>query len=308
MRVHTLDLQFQGVPQVIAAYLVEGPAGAVLVETGPGATLPVLRDQLRRHGLAPPDLAAVLVTHIHLDHAGAAGWFARQGVPIYVHAAGAPHLIDPGRLLASAGRIYGDQMDALWGEMLPAPSERVIAVDDGQTIAVAGLVFTALDTPGHAGHHHALQVGDLAFTGDIAGVRLPGSAWVDVPAPPPEFDLARWQRSLDRLRAARLRALYPTHFGLVTAVEPHLALMSATLEAIAAFVRVRLEDGLSREALVQAYVAWLRDAATGHGIAPATFEQYATANPPYMSVDGIARYWRKQGRRAEDERSRPGGQ
>ena len=123
MHIETLDLAFQHTPQTIAAYLIEGPAGMVLVETGPGSTRHTLVDHLRQRHLQPRDLQAIIVTHIHLDHAGAAGWFAQQGVPVYVHYVGAPHLIDPTRLLSSAARIYGDQMDTLWGEMLPAPAD-----------------------------------------------------------------------------------------------------------------------------------------------------------------------------------------
>ena len=197
--IHTLDLLFQNVPQAIAAYLVIGPEGPLLVETGPGSTLQNLKAQLGRHGLAPQDIGQVLVTHIHLDHAGAAGWWGQQGAQIYVHHVGAPHLIDPSRLLASAARIYGDQMDTLWGPMLPTPAEKVTAVYDGDIIQAGGLEFLALDTPGHARHHHVYRLGNLAFTGDAAGIQLPDSRLIDLPAPPPEFELEVWQQTIDRL-------------------------------------------------------------------------------------------------------------
>lgn len=294
MRIQTLDLNFQGIPQAIAAYLVRGPGGAVLIETGPHSTLPALREQLGAQGLAPKDLAAVIVTHIHLDHAGAAGWFTGQGVPLYVHPVGAPHLVDPSRLWASATRIYGDQMATLWGDIVPADPARVFAVGDGETVNAAGLAFRFLETPGHASHHHVIRLADVAFTGDIAGVRMPGARWVDVPGPPPEFDLPAWRASLARLRQERVSRLFPTHFGEVTAVAAHLDLLSACLEAVAAFVGVRAVAGLDRDAVLGDYATWVRQLAGGLGVSTPAFAQYEAANPHFMTVDGVLRYWRKR--------------
>ena len=127
MRIETIDLGFRGTPRVIAAFLILGPQAPVLIETGPGSTLPTLLEGLERLGVSPVDVRDVLVTHIHLDHAGAAGWWARQGARVHVHPVGAPHLVDPARLLASSKRIYGEAMDSLWGEVLPAPADRVTA-------------------------------------------------------------------------------------------------------------------------------------------------------------------------------------
>ena len=199
MKIDTLDLDFQGMSRSIASYLLEGPGGYVLIETGPMSTLDTLRRRLDERGLTPDDIRHLFVTHIHLDHAGAAGWWARQGAQIYVHPAGAPHLVDPSKLWRSAGRIYGDQMEILWGHILPAPAEQVTTIADGETIEVAGLSLMALDTPGHAGHHHVYRLEDIAFTGDAAGVRISGSPWVSLPAPPPEFNRELWEKSLDRL-------------------------------------------------------------------------------------------------------------
>jgi glyoxylase-like metal-dependent hydrolase (beta-lactamase superfamily II) len=294
MQIYTLDLDFQGIPQAIAAYLVRGPGGVVLVETGPYSTLPALQAHLQDHGLAPGDLAAAIVTHIHLDHAGAAGWLTQQGVPLYVHPVGAPHLLDPSRLWASATRIYGDQMEPLWGTIVPAAPERVFSLEDGEAFTVAGLTFRVLDTPGHASHHHVIRLADVAFTGDIAGVRMPGETWVDVPGPPPEFDPVAWRSSLARLRRERVARLFPTHFGAVTQVEAHLDLLSASLEAVAAFIGLRVAEGLDRDMVAADYAAWVRQFAVGLGVAPAQFDQYAAANPHFMTVDGVMRYWRKR--------------
>jgi glyoxylase-like metal-dependent hydrolase (beta-lactamase superfamily II) len=292
--IHTLDLNFQGLPQTIASYLVIGPEGAVLVETGPGSTLPTLQTQLQAHGYSPSDINHVLVTHIHFDHAGAAGWWATQGSTVYVHHIGARHLIDPSKLTASARRIYGDKMDSLWGEMVPAPAERVVALQDNDQIEVAGLTFTALETPGHARHHHVFKLGEVGFTGDAAGIRLSGTMFIDLPAPPPEFDREAWLISLQRLQQAGFEQIYLTHFGPAEDVGPHLAHFGQLIDEGTEWVRQKMEAGLSRDKIVAAYEAWARERSMAAGLDMATMQLYEVANPLYMSVDGIMRYWQKR--------------
>ena len=321
MKLHILDTHFQGMPQVTAVYLLVGPDGPVLVESGPGSTLPAVLDGLAGHGFAPGDVRAVLLTHIHLDHAGAAGWWAQQGAQLYVHHVGAPHLIDPAKLLASATRIYGDNMGPLWGEMLAAPAERVTAVYDGDTISAGGLQFTAIDTPGHAYHHHAYRLSDghggaILFTGDAAGVSLPHIGVVDLPAPPPEFHLETWLGTLARLeaeRAAGVHTFYPTHYGPVTDIHGHLTALRGLMIDAVAFVAERqkalvgeedltgsgkpvrsLEPG-EREQLLADYVGWNRERAAALRLSPTIIRSYELANPLFMSVDGILRYLRKKG-------------
>lgn len=295
MKIHTLDLNYQGKLGVTVAYLIEGPEGPVLVETGPGSTLKTLHERLAQHGFAPDDIKHLLVTHIHLDHAGASGWWARQGTQVYVHHIGAPHLIDPSKLLASATRIYGDQMDTLWGEFLSSPAERVTPVYDGDEIRVAGLTFKAIETPGHANHHHVYQLGDVAFTGDAAGICLPGSPLRDLPAPPPEFNWEVWQATIAKIKAHNFRRLYPTHAGPVDDVNQHLDEFRALLDAAALFIHDHIVKGTGRDELVDIYVQWNRERAAAKGVSGDDFERYATANPFYMSVDGIMRYWKKKG-------------
>jgi glyoxylase-like metal-dependent hydrolase (beta-lactamase superfamily II) len=294
MVIHTLDLYFQNVPHAIAAYLVEGPTGPVLVEAGPASTLPMCLDGLAALGYRPADIHHVLVTHIHLDHAGAAGWWANQGAQVYVHHLGAPHLIDPSRLLASATRIYGDQMDILWGTITPAPAEKITPLHDGDTIHAAGLTFTALETPGHARHHHVLRLDNIAFTGDAAGMSIPPTNFIDLPAPPPEFDREAWHTTIQRLLAEPLDTIYPTHFGPVTAVRPHLEQLAALIDDATNFIHSQLQAGLNRDAIVDQYVEWIRNRALAAGLTPDQFQPYQTANPHSMSVDGIIRYWQKR--------------
>lgn len=295
MEIFTIDLNSQNVPQTVASYLVIGPAGPVLVETGPGATLATLQKRLAELGQTPQAIRYVLVTHIHFDHAGAAGWWAHQGAQVFVHHLGAKHLIDPSRLLASATRIYGDRMGVMWGEMLPSPPEQVTSVYDGDTIEVAGLAFTAIETPGHANHHHAFRLGDVAFVGDVGGVRLPQSPLISLPTPPPEFDLASWQQSVDRLMEESFTAIYPTHFGRIENVRSHLEGLKHLLSEAADFVFQRMKAGDERDEIVSRYQGWHRQRAVNAGLTPELSEQYLSASPLAMSVDGMMRYWRKQG-------------
>lgn len=294
MNILTLDLNFQNTPQSIAAYLIFGDDGPVLVETGPGSTLPSLLNQLKQHGLTPGDIKHILVTHIHFDHAGAAGWWAQQGAQIYVHPFGAKHLIDPAKLIASAARIYGDKMDTLWGDILPAPAEKVTVIYDNDTVEVAGLTFQVLETPGHARHHHVYRLGDVAFTGDAAGIKIPGSPLVGLPAPPPEFDREVWQETIKRLRNEAVQTLYPTHFGPTPNIAEHWDELWQLMDDSAEFVRVRMDDGISRDEIVSEFLVWNQERADAAGLSAASTQKHMMANPLEMSVDGIMRYWRKR--------------
>jgi glyoxylase-like metal-dependent hydrolase (beta-lactamase superfamily II) len=294
MTIQTLDLLSQNRSHVIAAFLVQAPKGPVLVETGPGATLSTLKTLLAHHGYTPESIQHVLVTHIHFDHAGAAGWWAQQGAQIYVHHKGAPHLIDPRKLIASATRIYGNQMDSLWGELRPVPAEKITPVYDGDFLEVAGLTFKAIETPGHAGHHHAYRLDEVAFVGDVGGIRLPQSDFINLPSPPPEFDRETWQRSIDRLLAEPLQTIYLTHFGPVSDVKAHLSELRSLLDTATDFIRERMLAGLEREEIIRQYEAWNWQRARDSQVSSALIKSYASSNPLYMSVDGILRYWRKR--------------
>jgi glyoxylase-like metal-dependent hydrolase (beta-lactamase superfamily II) len=295
--IHPLDLQFLGAPHAIAAYLVRGPSGNTLIETGPGSTLPALIQGLAAHGLTPADVHDVLLTHIHLDHAGAAGWWARQGAVVHVHHLGAPHLADPEKLLASARRVYGDQMDYLWGEFLSAPAEKLHALHDGDVVEAGGLRFTAHDTPGHARHHMVYQLDDVAFTGDVAGVRRPESPHLRIPTPPPEFELDPWLASVARLRALNLARLYLTHFGPVDDVAAHLDTVASLVPQYASLVRAGLDAGHDREALIADYEAWETVRLDADHIPPADRPIYASLCPAGMAIDGLMRYWQKLARK-----------
>lgn len=292
--IKTIDLQFKGVHQAIASYLVIGSDGPVIVECGPSSTTINLVKALADYGFVPADIKHVLVTHIHFDHAGAAGWWAQQGAQIYAHHFGAKHLIDPSKLIASATRIYGDEMESLWGDILPIPEEQLTPLYNNDNIEAAGLTFNVIETPGHARHHHIFRLGDVAFTGDATAVILPSANLTDLPAPPPEFDRDVWLKTLDRIEAEHFSAIYPTHFGRVDDVKAHLESIRPLLTDAPNFIKAWMDDGLTRDEIVLAYREWNKQRAEKAGLTAVQIAQYAAANPQDMSVDGIMRYWHKR--------------
>ena len=298
-RVHTLDLHFQNRPHTIASYLLPHEDGAALIETGPGSTTNTLGAQLAEHELTPDDITEVFLTHIHLDHAGGAGWLASEhGATVYVHPVGAPHLADPERLLTSAERIYGDDMDRLWGKTLPVPADQLVSLNDGARVNIGDRTVVALDTPGHASHHLAYVVGDVCFTGDVAGVRLPGETYVEVPLVPPELRLDHWQESLSYLRTALperdVTHIAPTHFGLYEDIEAHLDRLADGLAAAEDWVRTTLPDLVNdEEALRDAATGWMHEHARAQGVDEATWALSELADPSWMAAAGLRRYWEK---------------
>ena len=297
--VHRVDLEWNGLPGQVAAYLVEGGDGVAVVECGPASTLPALLEGVRSLGREPEEITHVLVTHVHLDHAGGAGALLRHApsARVYAHPWGAPHLADPSRLLASAALLYGDRMHALWGETVPVPTDRLTMLEDGAEVRVGGRRLVALDTPGHARHHHAFHDPDagLVFTGDVGGIRIGGARYVSAPTPPPEIDLGAWGASLERIRRLRPRLLLPTHFGGFDDARWHLDDLAARLSAWAAWMREQAAAGVSGPALAAALEARATaDIVAATGSAEAA-RAYALAVPYPMMAAGLERWWAKHG-------------
>lgn len=209
-----IDTKMHGLEGITAAFVVRAERTA-LVETGPLSSLDALLAGLDTLGVA--EINDIVVTHIHLDHAGAAGALARRWphATVHVHTVGAPHLIDPAKLWASAARIYGDQMEELWGGIEPVPAERIRALADGDEVDLGGRKLTAVETPGHAYHHHAYldSASGTLFTGDALGVRLPDLGVVRPATPPPEFHLEQAVASIERIASLGAERLALTHFG-----------------------------------------------------------------------------------------------
>jgi glyoxylase-like metal-dependent hydrolase (beta-lactamase superfamily II) len=289
----TLDLNFQGSPNSIAAYLIKHSTGAVLIECGPGSTVGELQNLLKTHGLIPSDVTHVLLTHIHLDHAGAAGWFASQGSQIVVHPKGAPHLINPEKLLASARRIYGAQMDTLWGEFLPVPQSKLVVPADEEEIAINGLRFLPLDTPGHAEHHYAYMFEGICFSGDVGGVRLRPDHYLRVPMPPPELHFGKWRESVARLQRQKPQRIAPTHFGIYDDTRWHLEAMERGLVDAERWLEEAMKAAPTVDELRQRFLEWMDRQGREQNFSSEMMRAYELANPPGMSADGMMRYWNK---------------
>ena len=294
-RVVTLDLIFQGRAQAIAAYLIRSGDAVVLIESGPGSTLAGLSAGLAREGLAPRDVTHLLLTHIHLDHAGAAGWLARQGAEVYVHPVGAPHMLNPEKLLASATRIYGDRMDSLWGAFLPVPEDKLHVVGDREEIAIGDLRFLPINTPGHAEHHYVYLFEDICFSGDVGGVRIPGYQYLRIPMVPPELHLQRWHESMKRLREEKFARIAPTHFGIYDDPEWQLREVEKGLDDAERWLEQTLSEDPSApiEALRESFTDWMVQQAAEMGLSEDVINAFTLANPPGMSADGLLRYWKK---------------
>lgn len=295
--IHAIDTGFQGQAGAVAAFLVVGPDGLGLVETGPTTVQGGLRAGMAAAGYDLGDVTDVVVTHIHLDHAGGLGSLMRElpDVQAWVHPVGRPHMLDPARLIASATRIYGDRMDQLWGDFLPVPEERLHATADGQPIRLGGRELVPYDTPGHASHHIALldtQTGTL-FTGDVAGVRMQGTALPVPPLPPPDIDIAAWEASIARMRALAPERLALTHFSAFEDVEAHLAALEEGLDRAMAMGREVLLPGGSDAELADRLEAWVRGALGTD--ADRVWGAMDAANPLFMSASGIHRVLRKAG-------------
>jgi glyoxylase-like metal-dependent hydrolase (beta-lactamase superfamily II) len=263
--VSTLDTRYLGIAGTASAFVVHGNGGAVLVECGCAVAFDGLVGQLAALGLAPRDLAALFVTHIHLDHAGSAGHFAREGVPVFVHPRGVRHLAEPSRLIAGSRAVHGPRYDRFYGDPLPIAAERLHAVEHGGVVEAAGLRFEAIETPGHARHHHAWLVGhageraELVFTGDVLAMVSPGSSHISIPVPPSDIDIPAWRVSVERLRALPrdLRAVL-THGG-ERALGPHLdafvARMNGELPLLAELVELASRDPMAADARYRDFLA-----------------------------------------------------
>jgi glyoxylase-like metal-dependent hydrolase (beta-lactamase superfamily II) len=275
-----IDLHHQA-PSVVGCYLLDTEAGPALLDCGPATSVAYLKAGLAEHGLDLTDVRHLLLTHIHLDHAGAAGVLVRGSPRLQVHvsAIGAPHLVDPSRLEASARRLYGNAFDALWGELAPVPAANVHIVGD----RVVGLDCFA--TPGHASHHVSYLDSDgTLYAGDAAGVRIVPGRFVVPPCPPPEFDPELWEESLVEIERRAPGQLALIHFGVFDDVLEHLAALRDTLASWTG----RVEDGMDEATFVAAarYDVGQTD--------PEHVDAYERAVPFFHAYQGIARYWRKR--------------
>lgn len=302
-----IDLHYQRTPHLIATAVVPTTEGLLLVDPGPTTAVEGLREGLAAHGYTLGDVHAVLLTHIHLDHAGATGTLVKRHpeLQVVVHRIGAPHVRDPSRLLTSARRIYGDAMDRLWGAVEGVPEDNLTVVRGGETLTFANRTLDVAYTPGHAVHHVSYfdRLSRTAFVGDVAGMRLPEAGYIMPVTPPPDVDVSRWMDSIDAVQAWQPEALFLTHCGPSPDPQVHLKIMAERLQAWAAEVRAAVDasangtdsaaDGADPAAtFAEEKLKHMHDAV------PAPYQQaYAQFGDPHGSWAGLARYWRKHAER-----------
>lgn len=295
--IHTFDLDFLEESSSIASFVIQSNDGLILIESGPETTFEHLKEALAFKGFDWTEIKHVFLTHIHFDHAGAAWKFAENGAKIYVHPIGLPHLQNPEKLWNSAKMIYQDEMDRLWGEMKPIAEDLLIPADDGNVFTIGDVKIIVHYTPGHAVHHNAYQVGDIIFTGDVAGVKI-GDGPVVPPCPPPDINLELWLNSIQKLKNIQPKMLYLTHFGAIENVSNHLNDLEYILNDWANWMKPHYESGKTPDEITPEFMQYTKAQLIEAGVSEENLIKYEYANPSWMSVTGLLRYWKlkEQGR------------
>jgi len=298
-----IDLNFLGQPGIIATVVLSGADGVALIDPGPSTTLPALQTGLAHRGVSPTDVRAILATHIHLDHAGACGSLAAlcPNATIYVHERGAPHMIDPSKLVASASRLYGDDMERLWGEVRPVPADRLHVLEVGGPgdprtlrLSIVGHDIDVAWTPGHAWHHvsYFLPAARIACIGDTGGICRPSGRVVLPATPPPDIDLEVWKTSTERILAWEPELLFLTHFGPQASPRGHMQDLWTRMERWSRRVRALLDQPGTDDEHARAFMSEVTDELT-RATSRHEAQAYADAGRFDYSWSGLARYWRK---------------
>lgn len=288
--IDVIDLHFQS-EESIASFLIPSSEGLILIESGPESTWKHLEKGITDLGHKVEDIKHVFLTHIHFDHAGAAWKLAEHGATIYVHPIGLPHMANPEKLWNSASQIYGDDMDRLWGKMQPIPENQLKAVDEGDEITIGEHTIKVWYTPGHAIHHNAYQIEDIIFTGDVAGVRIENGP-VQPPCPPPDINLELWLQSIDKLKKLNPSALYLTHFAKQDNPIALLEELEIRLHSWANWIKPYFEAKTPITEVTPKFVTFTRKELENVGLNEHEIKRYEYANPSFMSVTGLYRYWK----------------
>lgn len=296
-----LDTNWIGQPHAIAAALLESDGHCAIVDPGPESTLATLREGLRAHGLGVGDLDSILLTHIHLDHAGATGSLVRENprLAVYVHVNGAPHMVDPSKLLASAARLWPDNLTQLFGDTLPVPQENLRVLEGGETVALGGRKLSVTYTPGHASHHVTYfdESSGVAFVGDTAGVRIENGPYILAATPPPDVDLAAWDASFAAIRQLHPARLFLTHFGYSDNPAAHIADYRERLHRWVGEAEEILRSTSDEAAAMAEFISrYQADAEASVG--KVTAEQLIAVASLHLSFLGIVRYLRKRAKAA----------
>lgn len=291
-----LDTKHTGTEGKLGVYILPGANGKFsLIETGPASTLTTIKEGISEAGFKLSNLEAILVTHIHLDHAGAAGALAAEtGASVYVHERGAKHMHDPSRLMESATRIYGDMMDFLWGSMTAIPEEQLKVIEGGETLSILGHKLQVIYTPGHASHHVSyLLNNDALFTGDSAAIRLTGADVIRPALPPPDIHLEIWQDSIEKMLAAKPKRLMLTHFGETQDVEAHLKAVPKRNQAWADELLSGMQEKEETEDLVRRIASYGNAELVAENAPPEVMQRHQETSNYDMTVAGVVRYWTK---------------
>jgi glyoxylase-like metal-dependent hydrolase (beta-lactamase superfamily II) len=292
VKIHILDTRHLGRAGIVAATALETVDGVALFDTGPESTFDNVAAALRQSGLDPEDVRHVFLSHIHFDHAGAAWRFAETAT-VYVHPRGAPHLIDPTKLVESATRIFGDDMERLWGKIAPVPAERVKILEDSEVVRVPPFEIRAIATPGHASHHHVYRWDDNIFGGDIAGVRI-GNGPPIPPFVPPELHIESWRESIRKIRALNVANLYLPHFGKVHgSASEHLDELDERVARWSEWFRERIRAGDDEPKLRPTFTELEHSELRKRGATQDDVDGYEAADPSYMAAGAAIRYWKK---------------
>src|SRR5713226_4226050 len=295
--ISTLDDRWAGQARCIATALLESDGYHALVDPGPGSTLETLHRELQTHGLSVSDLDAILLTHIHLDHAGASGALVREQprLPVYVHKNGAPHMADPSKLLASAQRLWPNELQRLFGEMLPVPAENLRILEGGETLTLGSSKLEVVYTPGHASHHVSYFDHDegVAFVGDTTGVRIEGHSYVMPATPPPDIDLEIWENSFTAILERKPARLFLTHFGFSENPAEHVLLFRERLHKWAEMAEKSMRSASDESAALASFMAAARGEIAEY-LPAEEVEHYVFNAGLNLSFLGLARYLRKR--------------
>src|SRR5580700_5798465 len=292
-----LDDNWMGRPHTIGTALLESDGHRSIIDPGPGSTLETLRRQLQVHGVAVRDLDAILLTHIHMDHAGATGALVRENprLEVYAHSKGAPHMLDPTKLLASALRLWPNELQLLFGEMLPVPAANLRILEGGETLTLGSRELEVVYTPGHASHHVSYfdQQEGIAFVGDTAGVHIEGNSYVMPATPPPDIDLEIWEKSFAAILERKPSRLFLTHFGFSENPAEHILRFRERLHHWAALAEKSIRSAASDAAATETFVAASK-AEIVENLPAKEVEHYAFTAGLNLSFLGLARYLRKR--------------
>jgi glyoxylase-like metal-dependent hydrolase (beta-lactamase superfamily II) len=294
-----IDLNFCDTPKSIATGVYAGDAGAVLIDPGPGSCIDTLRASLAAQGIGVGDIESILITHIHLDHAGATGLLVRDNprIRVFVHEKGAPHVVDPSKLINSANQLWGvEGVARLWGQVIPVPESNLQVLGERARITAGGRTFDVRYTPGHASHHVSYfdDRSGLAWAGDTAGLRFTSKVFTLPPTPPPDIDLEAWRDSFAKIRDWKPETVFITHFGPYAGASAHLDHIETSLRDVAEMARRAIQTDASDEAKYEQFkedvFAYVRGAVDEQEMRPLEF-----VGPLEFNWRGLVRYWKKKG-------------